>query len=72
MNLSNIKNVQLINTEVVKGGKRNGIIQAGSREGRRFLRQIQRENPNARIAAQAPGTMTHYINDRGEEICIEW
>ena len=74
ISLSEIKNVQTINTQAIVGGKRYGIIRADSRAGRRALRRggLVPVDTAEQNAAPEPGTVVHYINAQGEEICIEW
>jgi hypothetical protein len=69
--LSNLENVQPVNIENVKGGKRYGLVNARTPEGAKLVRAFTKSGIIA-TSKRISATVMYHTNANGHDICIEW
>lgn len=71
-NLANLENVQPVNIENVKGGKRYGLVNARTKEGAAMVKAFTKGGIVASSRKEISARITYYTNALGHDICIEW
>jgi hypothetical protein len=69
-NLSNLSNVQCIDTEKIIGGKRYGLVNGRSKDNAATIRAFTKGVIVTKT--KISDKITLYTNAHGDDICIEW
>ncbi len=69
--ISNLDNVQSINTENITGGKRYGLVNARTPEGYALVKAYTKSG-KIMTKEKISDRITLYTNANGDDICIEW